>query len=121
MCSGETGRLGVAMNIAGETIEIKGNSFIITEKPFPFITVRQPEMTKFMSVADNTVVYEPLVNNNLRQYLFLFEKVPGAFEFYGNRLESSYTRPCFSNYLPSKMKRYEGDFDGRVVNYLVSN
>lgn len=120
LCSGETGRLGVAMNIAGETIVMSGNTFDIIEKPFPFISVHHPEKTKKMIVDNNKVIYEPSDDNYQRQYLFTFEKVVGEFEYYGNSFESTFDKPHFSNYFPKKMKRYEDGFNHKVENHIMT-
>lgn len=118
LSSGETGTLGVSMQIAGEEIDIIGNSFEIIEKPFPFIEIRDPEKVKRMTVQRNTIIYSPKDNYEGFQCLFSFTVPYGSFEFYDNLFESAYSIPHFSNYFPHKMKRFEDAFMNKVDNHI---
>lgn len=117
LCSGEIGKLMASMRIAGEEIVIKNNCFEITEKPFPFIEIYNPEAVKTMQVSGNTIVYNPRENIEGFQCLFSFSTPNGEFEFYDNTFETTYYCPHFTNYFPQKMKRFEDAFNNKVDNH----
>lgn len=106
-----------SLKIAGKEILIEGNSFLITERPFPFITLIYPEAVKKMIIRDNFINYTP--NSNPKSFccLFSFRDVKGHFSMYNNTFKSKYKTPYFRNYLPEKFNRFEDPFKGKVKNF----
>ena len=117
LCSGKTGKFLASLKIAGEEIVMNNNHFVVTEKPFPFIEIYNPNGVKRMQVSGNTIQYVPDEDTEGFQCLFSFVVPNGRFEFYDNSFESKFSNPHFSNYFPKKMKRFEDVFGSRINNY----